>query len=374
MCSKRIVVYGTGNKSIQFILDNGIENIMFFIEEKKQLKNFYGKPVKRLKDIMLKKEFIVIAVSTPVYFGIKETLEELGLYEFEDFIFYKLYNKKIAMIYGNCHTIPIKEGLSLTKEFYKEYGFYPLKQIQEMKRTNALEDSFKVLEKCDLFIHQSIRKENLYGEEYASENLLSKLKNSCKIIAIPNLYGLGNCFFPQTYKREGWSTSSGNTLFPYRDRFIDKYYKEGYSVEKIVKILKDDNLIDTAEIIHNLNLFFDKVRMREREWNIKIFDFLVSNYQKQQIFYDPYHPTNVVIKYIIIQILYLLYPGYIWESDIYDYISKLDEYEIPIYSSISNILSLQYKKTYLRENSKARISDTAMDLEEYVREYLMFNF
>lgn len=87
----------------------------------------------------------------------------------------------MAIAYGNCHMEAIQAYLERHKEFSAEYGFYPLPKIYELKRINEYRNVFQV---CNLFLHQSIRKNNVYGEEYSSENVLSYLDKKCAIIVI----------------------------------------------------------------------------------------------------------------------------------------------------------------------------------------------
>ncbi len=57
----------------------------------------------------------------------------------------------------------------------------------------------------------------MYGEEYSSKNIIKQLKPDCKIIAIPNVYQLPVCFFPQYYKKGEEFRDKINTIF-FRDR------------------------------------------------------------------------------------------------------------------------------------------------------------
>lgn len=139
MSMKKYIVYGTGINAVKFLLEYGLGCIDFFIKEKKELKEFYGKPVLSLSNMIWDKaKMIVVASSDAVYFQIKQDLEQYGFSEFSDFIYYRLLNKKIACIYGNCHTAPIRKGLELSKEFNNIYGFYSLKQIQQMQLGGGL--------------------------------------------------------------------------------------------------------------------------------------------------------------------------------------------------------------------------------------------
>lgn len=371
----KILIYGTGFNAIKFVMQNGIDKILCFVEEKKDIVEFFQKPVLRLEFALSKYKGnkIVIASSGTVYFEIKEQLEKKGLKEFEDFIYWEIYQKKIALIYGNCHTVPIKEALVFSKKFNSLYGFYPLKQIQIMKKEATDDYDLPVFSRCDLLLHQSIRKDNIYGEEYASSNILSKAKASCKIIAIPNLYGLPKCFFPQVYSAPTicWE---GENIFPFRDRYIDQLYSENIGLNDITKKLESVSLISRSEICWGWESFIEKVRLREKEWDIMMTDFLIDNYKDKQLFFNPNHPTNDVIRFITKKILRILQVNEKIDDEAYQALHSLDGYEIPIYNSVKSALSLQFDNKYLRKYDKRRLSGKLMDLEVYVTEYVMWNF
>lgn len=100
----------------------------------------------------------------------------------------------MAVAYGNCHMEAIKKYLEYHKDFSEEYGFYPFLSIQIMRAGFQYNE---ILSHCELFLHQSIRKDNQYGEQYASEVMLKCLHETCKVLSVPNLYGLPKYLFPQ---------------------------------------------------------------------------------------------------------------------------------------------------------------------------------
>lgn len=372
---KKYIVYGTGINAVKFLLDYGLDCIDFFIEEKKELKEFYGKPVLSLSNMIWDKtKMIVVASSDTVYFQIKKALERYGFSEFSDFIYYRLLNKKIACIYGNCHTIPIRKGLELSKEFNDIYGFYPLKQIQQMQSGEEFNQELEVLKYCDLFIHQSIRMDNVYGENYSSCFLLSKLKTSCTVIAIPNLYGLSKCFFPNTSNKKTIFHGEKPYIFnyfPFRDSNIEKAYRQGKSIHQIVGLIEDPETINSLCIQQMFSKFIDKIETREIDWDIKISTFIKTNYNKIQLFYDPNHPTNELIYYITSKLFSILSLD---EVDLKRFnILKLDSYEMPIYSAVKRSLNLNDTYKYLRCYSMNTLNLNAMSLEEYVQQYIAWN-
>lgn len=99
-------------------------------------------------------------------------------------------------------------------------------------------------------------------------------------------------------------------------------------------------------------------------------DYIESNYQDQQMFYDPAHPCNNILRIISEGILEILGIDIneIGEIDI-----SVGGSEMPIYRCVREALGLKFAKEYIREDEhmdhQLRRLTPKMDLEEYVREY-----
>lgn len=145
----------------------------------------------------MRKRYTVVACAENTYPEIKAELEKNDLIEFTDFEYYETYRKKVAIIYGNCHTRVIKAMLKSNEEFDRQYGFYPILQIQRIDKLNKGMMQSHAFEKCDLFLHGCIRKDNKYGEEFCSEMYIERLPKECKVVGFPNMYGLPTFLYPQ---------------------------------------------------------------------------------------------------------------------------------------------------------------------------------
>ena len=283
----------------------------------------------------------------------------------------KIYKGK-AILYGNCHMIILEEYLNRSKTFRNKWQIQSIPLFYE----GGGGISKELLSKCDLFIYQEIRETNQYGVEYSSDYLLKQLPDGCIRLCVPNLYELGYGFFPQNlmqtqqpkYYNKFNPSFQGDErgLFVHGDKVIQDLLRNNTAVNHIIQKIINEDVIDEKFIIENFNNYWEKIRERERKWDIKVYNFLRNTYQKQQIFIDFGHPTNLVIKYITENILLYLK----LKNDIEDIKIELvlDEYEDPIYPCVTKTLGLKYQKEFLRENSNKKLRDE-MDLEEYIREY-----
>jgi len=368
---ENIIVYGVGINALKFIYQYGLIQIEYFIEGKKNIGTFCGKNVIRLNEALerRKNEKIIVASSENVYWEIKKELEELGMVEFQDFIYWECYQKKIAIIYGNCHTEPVKQALKQQKVFSDMYGFYPIEPIQELYKKGETILSYKALKCCDLFIHQAIRKNNGYGDSYASENAINILNKRCKIISIPNLHRMRS-LYPQWYDSEAIIRGNIN-MFPFRDKYIDELYRNGKTADDIVSSIMNPDFLDSFMIEDMWSRFMDKVIMREKEWDIKVSRFIEDNYRNKKLFYDQNHPTNVIFVHVVEKILEIL--GFCATYEGFADLPSLDSFEIPVYASVKSVLRLQWDQEFYREKSRRSLLNRKMDLTEYVRQYISWN-
>lgn len=272
--------------------------------------------------------------------------------------------KKTVVLYGNCHTGVVKMYLETCKEFNELYEIYPIKQIQEVTDASYFEQ--EIFKTCDVFIHQSIQENNRYGKEFSSANIISKLKADCKVIAIPNVYHLPVFLYPQ-YSEEKELRYDNQTYF-FRDKIIDSQVKNGVSAKRIAETYYDYEY-DKEEIIDGYNLFLEKVEKREKEWDIKVSDFIQENIQNERLFYEMNHPTNFFIKYCTVGVLEILLQGEFSIGEIENY--KMDTYEIPILNCVVKALGLNYSTDgkELRK-SGVKILPGPIYIEDYVKQYI----
>lgn len=190
-----IVIYGAGLTAEKFLcLYQDKYKISFFIDRNAP-REFHGIPVYTLNDAIkfLKDELIVVmARNRHTESELISRLTEKGFCEYEDYIALRKLNKKLAILYGNCHFSVLEEFLNKIPEFQDEYYIdrYYVADRDKSKR----EPSEDELNRCDLLITQDIKSENELGvmDCFSAKN---KVRHG-KTIITPNLYGC-NIYFPQ---------------------------------------------------------------------------------------------------------------------------------------------------------------------------------
>lgn len=277
--------------------------------------------------------------------------------------------RKSVVIYGNCHTAIISQMLECCSEFNEKYFIIPTKQIQQIKDPkNLYEDCYN---QCDVFIHQSIRLNNRYGEEYASQNIIDRLKPGCSVISIPNVYHLPLCFFPQ-YKETPELRRNGITYF-IRDSIVDSHLDKPFRLKKLVKTDYEDSCLFSREDIKtSFDLFIDKVKKREKDWDIKVSDFILENYKSHQLFYDPNHPTNFFFNFLTTELLKLLQCTEITYLEHQSFGKCLDSMEMPVCKAVVEALQLNWGDSSVIRKSmpNTNLLQSKMDINSYAYQYM----
>ena len=295
-------------------------------------------------------------------------LTESGLEEFTDYIYERYINKKLVVVYGNCHTTVISQYLQACEEFNEDYAVYPIKPIHTISDISYFEEP--IFRYCNVFIHQSIQKKNRYGEEYSSESIISKLPKACVTISIPNVYKLPTCFFPQYTKEQEFKSRSGASVF-FRDSILDGLAAKGFFTRKAAKDYLQKKHFEEEKLSYSLEEFFCKVEMRERDWDIKCLDYIKNNYQQTQLFYDPNHPTNDFLFFVVEELLKYMGIKYNKRKLECAEVDVLSGYEMPILPEVKKYYGMTFQDhDELRVSSYNKVRLGKMDLKQYIRQYL----
>ena len=343
-------------------------NIEGFVDNNVRETTLKGDPIYHSADVLDKPYFFIIVETLENYNEIKKQLMASGKKEFIDFIYYDWIEKKLVYLHGNCHMGILNPMLSSVEEFNEQYAIYPYTAIHNNKDGFVDEN---ILKNIDVFLHQDIQKDNAYGYPFSDEYTLPQLKEDCLRIAIPNLFGLGNIYFPQFYwnERNLHLNVDQNGMFPHGDKFIDRCVENAVDTDEIIRLIEEGSPFTEEEILDNFHMYMNKIRERQNNWDISIYEFILQNYQTHQLFYNQGHPTNIVMAEIARQVLKKL--GICGEPDTE---RTMDNHEEIIYPCVAKTLSLTWKQTELRKSRFAKKINPKMDIREYVKEYIWWNY
>ena len=364
-----VVVRGTGIHSARctymFQL-SGIDIVCYI--DRNGGNTFRGKPVYGVDFMPDKEMLLVVATNMDIYPTIASELRERGLVEFVNFAYYEWFIKDIVLLHGNCHMEILKEYLLSSREFTHKYSIYPYPLL--ISSTKEFRTEPEIFENIDIWVHEDIRNNNSFGYEVSDEYIRSNLGEAVREIKIPHLYGISRMFFPQviTLNDNGNEALNGGTdtdgIFLYGDSVIEDCVNKGMNTDEIISFCMGDMAIPEEEVLTNYESSINKVRSREALWDIKIADFIEENYRKDKLFYDPGHPTNVVMEYIAREVLLIL--GITPNELICN--KRMDAHEKCVYPCVRKLLGIIWDEDDVRKTGK-KLGDY-MDFPEFIREYL----
>lgn len=280
----------------------------------------------------------------------------------------KLYDqRKILACYGNCqinNILSLIETSNILKEMFLILYWPPIQLMSEEERTSGL--SSLVLKEIDLFIYQNVAPDNKFSKKLASAELLKSIREDAMKVCIPNVYWTG--YFPQFCANKFNPSFEGirGGLFPYGDKNIVELWKE-HSVEDVAYIVSQEDFYSRDEVLKNANESLEKLKSKESLCDVKISDFIESEYKEHYLFYTVNHPTNYLLKELVKRIFSYLS---IKVSDIDEEIAlKNDSREIAIYPSVKKALGLRFEKekfTWLSLLSKPA------SFQDYVKDYINY--
>lgn len=390
---KKAVLYGAGIQGEKFYIRWRKRYEIQYVIDKNAHRFFHGLPVYSFEEKCddLKHQYIIIATAKTHYDVISRNLKEIGCIEFDDFIWMEEIDRKLMILYGNCHMAVIERYLNANPNVTKEFAIRRYYVSDADERYRIPEE--RQLKECSVFITQDIREENkAYVPGYVK--LKEKLMRECTSIVIPNVFEC-NMFFPQIYRpkdkisrvnelhkkelllnEEGSSVAAMDYILAElqgrRDINIDRLYESGYGIDDIINYILDKSTYQKEAVVDNFRKEMNKLKKRELNCNIKISDFIENNYQDKQLFYEPGHPTNIllceygrrILKYLKIEL-----------DETLPIAEGMDSEEVFIYESVKEALNLKFEQKYIKRNSiNYTLQNRSMDLREYVVNYIMWNY
>lgn len=360
---RRIIVYGCGweaEKILYNLKKYGLLDRLDYFCDTYRTGSFYGYNIKCVNDIAYEElvaHLIVVSVRWGLYNEIKKQLEERGLVEFRHFFWGALLKKRIVTFNTNCYQRVINDFLMHSTSFRSNFVVYPTPQIQ-LNREGRISEG--LLNVTDVFIYQDIRKDNKFSAYLASDFLVQFVPSECICVCIPNLVGFGKIQYPYLIET---SYKVGDVFLFNYDEAIESVLKNNH-VSSIDEFLKIGAAVgDVYKIKNEINRKIDQLKEREKNWDIKVSDYIIDNYKKIRLFNDYAHPGNIVMRKICEQLATIL------EVDDISYVSD-DVFWIGMdmfaHKSINDKLGFTWKQ----ETVKDRYSEDRINYSEYLEEYM----
>jgi len=240
-----------------------------------------------------------------------------------------------VLIFANCQGGAIATLLKLADPNLLVSHYHNYTYINNTTLDNTI---LKELQICDIFIYQPL---STKWPVYNTDNLLRYTKSSCKKISFPYMYN--DAFTPiiKTLGRDfpvnGEYTTTGGEKIMYKNiEPITNLMSSGLTLGEILY------KYDTMQIDFNYETRFNNtmriLAYHEQYTDVKISDFILSNYQSHRLF-NYYisnemvccnHPSNVLLVECTNRILHLLgYPSITYSgNELIGAPAKISKYDL----------------------------------------------
>lgn len=277
------------------------------------------------------------------YINLRKTFGEEAVLGILNFV-KQVTKRKMAVVFGNCQTLVVRNFLRCHKIVQREYFFLYLPAVCDYHEEfiDQLHEGFWSL--CDLFIAQRVKKDNAFGEKVGTMQFLNYLPETTKVIWIPNLYYVG--YWPQYIKNERNVDTHihGAGRFMNGDRYIDEFMlaHDKVSMAEVEEYIRGQTFIKEDEVRQWADKSLDSLKEHEWPCDVRMADVVEEYLWDTQLFYASNHPVNLLLAELIRRILDFmdvkLNVPIAWGD--YD-TPRLVGQDIPIYPKVAEILGLQ---------------------------------
>lgn len=227
-----------------------------------------------------------------------------------------MLNRKLkVIIFGNCQSRIIARILQKVVDSKK----YEIEFLINNSRTQGFqgpEKTYEALSQADILICQPLREDHkLLSINYLRESLSHK----CKILTYSYVFnsGIQSLGYAGTSKRNSYGQIFGS------DIIINAISDHG--LETVIDLYKEGNI--DFSLPERFHLCMDELKRREEKCDIKLADYILQNYQQEQLFISHNHPTKALFKELTRQIIEItdICPGFQGHTSNYDDIDDLPD-------------------------------------------------
>jgi hypothetical protein len=189
---------------------------------------------------------------------------------------------KTCIIFGNCQCSGVRKFLEFSN-FYEQY------EIQQFANWQLIKDGkmnipIHLLRNADYVIFQPLSDVyNCYSTNKSNpESFFHLLNETCNVVSFPRIHN--NAIFPLFHK----------TIR--KDFFYGKYNNSISSIDELI-YLYDNNMID-FDFDNRMQNNYSISKSKEENCDIKLADFIYSNFHNEKLFLTQDHPTSSVFNYL----------------------------------------------------------------------------
>lgn len=191
---------------------------------------------------------------------------------------------KKVLIFANCHGLIYQNALNKVDT----NNMLDIDYIVSYENLSNFEKIQHKFSECDILIIQPVQN----YEKFRFENLKPLLKIECQVIRIP--FFRFNGYWDQNDSKDLKKISKSSVMF----------FPCLNSSEDVNDYLERN--LDKEEVISRFEKGIEELKNLESQGDVNFVDFFLKYHQQIPMFRDPYHPTDIVYKYLSSQIVEII--------------------------------------------------------------------
>lgn len=204
-------------------------------------------------------------------------------------------NKSAVLIIGNCQAYPLAKILNIDQAFSSRYRVINyLPSIHEM----SIAFQQRLLEHVHDF--DLVLSQRIYNPNWMLRT--SEVKKRAKhMLVYPTCFFKG--YHPDAiYLKRSGTTVRSSPVIDYHSALVVHSFLHQISISECAKLLATGEWI-RGSFSTWIERQFEDLNKRDKEYDIKIVEFLYGNYRKRVLFNTVNHPTSFVLHYIADEVL-----------------------------------------------------------------------
>ena len=273
--------------------------------------------------------------------------------------------RKVCILNGNCQIGMLKKYLLANPVFRARYMLLDFPEIHNVPKSGI--DPDEMIQAADLLLTQPIKASNRFTPKLSVDYMREHKREGARLVTFSLLNFTG--YFPQ-YTHDSRHISLGVPLVSYGDKNIDNLLEDGKESEEIVQIISKEDFYSPRFLDTWFARQLQTFRDRDGACDVKMYDWLQVNYDKEILFHSFNHPRNTVLKELSIRLLRyigILDASLEDEADIKRK-SNMHLQEQPVYPSVYKYLHLPVRKYFTSPNLMA--TSWRFGFKDYVEFYV----
>jgi len=269
--------------------------------------------------------------------------------------------KKVAIL-ANCQGGVYKKLLLDNKEFSKKFDFIDLPLVHTLNQDDK-DGIYKKIKNVDILFYQPLNSKKL--EPFFANNLKKHMPLFSNLISIPSLYfNFYHCHTIYILK-----DNLPKFEIDYHDINILLAWYYNIPQIELLAIISLDDYYQKNFLKKIAQINFNEIIEREKEVDIKYFNFVHKYYESEKLFHTFNHPANKILLHVFEQMQKSLN---LKTNELNYSTNLLGNIFLSTYPSLNKFLDKKNTELLLEYNIFGKVTEQDKMIEKYYKYYDMY--